>query len=63
MYCMFNKCRLPEGFTLGDKFDTSNVTDMGCMFNGCKLPDGFTLGDKFDTSRTTSCFFIALFTL
>ncbi len=48
---MFNNCKLPEGFTLGDKFDTSNVTDMSNMFNDCKLPEGFTLGDEFDTSK------------
>lgn len=47
---MFSYCELPEGFTLGDKFDTSNVTNMSGMFYNCKLPAGFSLGGKFDTS-------------
>lgn len=51
---MFYKCDIPEGITLGDKFDTSNVTDMSYMFLSCKLPKGFTLGDKFDTSNVTN---------
>ena len=42
---------LPAGFTLGDKFDTSNVRSMFGMFSECNLPAGFTLGDKFDTSN------------
>ena len=37
---MFHNCECPKGFTLGDKFDTSNVTYIDCMFSGCKLPDG-----------------------
>ena len=37
---MFSECKLPNGFTLGYKFDISNVTDMFNMFSGCKLPDG-----------------------
>ena len=49
---MFNCCKLPEGFTLGDKFDTSKVLYMDGMFDHCrKFPAGFTLGDKFDTSK------------
>ena len=37
---MFYDCELPKGFTLGDKFDTSNVTDMACMFGiGRSLED------------------------
>ena len=48
---MFSNCKLPEGFTLGDNFDTSNVVDMSFMFYNCILPEGFTLGDKFDTSN------------
>ena len=48
---MFHHCKLPDGFTLGDKFDTSNVRSMFGMFCNCNLPAGFTLGDKFDTSN------------
>lgn len=51
---MFCECILPAGFTLGDKFDTSNVTRMAEMFKGCKIPKGFTLGDHFDTSNVTN---------
>lgn len=50
-YSMFYECELPEGFTLGDNFDTSRVVDMSIMFYSCKMPKGFTLGDKFDTSK------------
>lgn len=31
-YYMFYERELPEGFTLGDKFDTSRVVDMSHMF-------------------------------
>ena len=48
---MFNRCALPEGFSFGDKFDTSKVKDMQGMFFLCRLPEGFSLGDKFDTSN------------
>ena len=51
---MFYQCNLPFGFTLGDKFDTSNVTCMQGMFQSCELPAGFTLGEKFDTSNVTN---------
>lgn len=51
--CMFYRCELPEGFTLVDKFNTSNVINMSLMFRKCKLPKGFTLGDKFDTGSVT----------
>lgn len=50
---MFSDCCLPEGFMLGDKFDTSRVMDMSGMFAGCQLSSGFTLGNKFDTSSVT----------
>lgn len=46
---MFWACKLPEGFTLGDKFDTSKVLHMCDMFSRCSMPQGFTLGNKFDT--------------
>ena len=48
---MFCYSRLPEGFTLGHNFDTSNVKNMSWMFANCDLPEGFSLGDKFDTSN------------
>ena len=48
---MFENCVLPEGFTLGNKFNTSNVYNMQGMFMDCKLPEGFTLGNNFDTSK------------
>ena len=44
-------CSISQGFTLGDKFDTSKVEDMVQMFESCSLPEGFILGDKFDTSN------------
>lgn len=50
---MFYDCKLPDGFTLGDKFDTSNVSSMWNMFSYCKLSKGFILGDKFATSNVT----------
>ena len=50
---MFSYCKLPEGFSLGERFDTSNVTDMARMFKDCNLPEGFSLGEHFDTSNVT----------
>lgn len=50
---MFKDCELPEGFTLGPDFDTSNVTNMSRMFYNCTKPKGFSLGDKFNTSNVT----------
>lgn len=50
---MFLGCKLPEGFSLGEHFDTSNVTEMYNMFSNCELPDGFSLGEHFDTSNVT----------
>ena len=47
---MFASAIVPEGFTLGDKFDTSNVKDMRNMFDYCALYKDL-LGDKFDTSN------------
>ena len=35
---MFSECKLPEGFTLGDKFDTSKVGYMDSMFDDSILP-------------------------
>lgn len=43
---MFESCVFPEGFSLGDKFDTSNVTDMAGMFAKAKLPEDFFLGEN-----------------
>lgn len=48
---MFEGCELPEGFTLGDKFDISKVTSMEGVFSNCKLPEGFSLGEQFDISK------------
>ena len=50
---MFCRRRLPEGFSLGERFDTSKVTDMYGMFSYCKLPEGFSLGEHFNTSNVT----------
>lgn len=49
-----------EGFSLGDRFDTSKVIDMSYMFDYCKFPVGFSLGKKFDTSsaKNMECMFI-----
>ena len=51
---MFYDCELPESFTLGKRFDTSNVTSMEHMFFNCNLPEGFSLGESFDTSNVTN---------
>ena len=48
---MLCSCKFPEGFTLGDKFNTSEVTRMVSMFAKCKFSEGFTLGDKFDIPK------------
>ena len=48
---VFEGCELPEGFTLGDKFDTSNVINMDSMFAECSLKGNIFVGDKFDTSN------------
>ena len=50
---MFCRRRLPEGFSLGEHFDTSKVTDMYGMFSQCILPEDFSLGEHFDTSNVT----------
>ncbi len=46
MLNMFYYCSLPKSFTLGEKFATSNVTDMSGMFCKCKLHEDFSLGKK-----------------
>ena len=57
---MFEKCNFSSSFSLGDKFDTSNVTDMYGMFKDCKLPTGFSLGDQFDTTNVEDmCYMFA----
>ena len=48
---MFFNCNLPEGFSLGDKFDTSKIVNMQQMFFSSRLPEDFSLGDKFDVSN------------
>lgn len=55
---MFCQRRLPEGFSLGEHFDTSKVTDMYGMFSYCKLPEGFSLGKHFNTSSVTDMKFM-----
>lgn len=50
---MFSECKLPEGFSLGENFNTGKVTYMEHMFSCCKLPKGFSLGEHFDTSKVT----------
>ena len=51
---MFKDCKLPAGFSLGDHFDTSNVTDMCTMFYNCVMPKGFNLGEQFSTDGVVS---------
>ncbi|MCM1208015.1 MAG: hypothetical protein NC309_03755 [Ruminococcus sp.] len=46
-----NSVDLPEGFILGEKFNTGNVNIMHDMFCGCIFPSNFTLGDKFDARK------------
>ncbi len=41
---MFENCELPDGFTLGENFNTSNVVNMERMFLDCVLPKGFSRG-------------------
>lgn len=48
---MFRGCTFPEGFIIGNDFDTSEVVDMQGMFQDCEMPMEFSLGDKFDTSK------------
>ena len=50
-YKMFFNCKLSVNFTLGDNFDTSNITDMENMFCNCTMPKKFSLGKNFDTSK------------
>lgn len=41
---MFEGYKMLADFSLGEKFDTSSVTDMKGMFNYCRLSEGFSLG-------------------
>ena len=50
----FRGCSSLKSLNLGDKFDTSNVTDMNSMFNGCDSLTSLNLGDKFNTSNVTN---------
>ena len=43
-----------KNLDLGDKFDTSNVTNMEGMFASLELLENINLGDKFDTSNVTN---------
>ena len=49
----FNGCSSLTSLNLGDKFNTSNVTNMLWMFAGCSSLTSLNLGDKFDTSSVT----------
>ena len=44
MNCMFQECVFPKDFTLGDKFDTSQVISMFYMFYQSDMSKGFSLG-------------------
>lgn len=48
-----------DGWTLGDKFDTSKVTNMDWMFRYASLPND--LGNKFNTInvKTMSSMFLS----
>lgn len=48
---MFCGCELPEGFSLHESFDTSNVVDMTGMFYNSILPEGFSFGPNFNTGN------------
>ena len=53
MSWMFSSCVLPERFTLGDKFDTSNVGDMNHMFKRCRY-DNISFREYFKTDDMKS---------
>ena len=48
---MFSDCSSLTALTLGEHFDTSNVTDMEKMFSGCSSIKALDLGERFDTSN------------
>ena len=54
MSYMFSSCGNLTSLDLGDKFDTSQVTDMQYMFYNCSSLTSLDLGDKFDTSQVTN---------
>ena len=43
----------PNGFTLGNLFDTSRVELMRYMFHSSTLPEGFSLGNNFCTANVS----------
>lgn len=47
MVCL-RGCSLPEGFSLGEKFNTDNVTHMDGMFAGCSY-GGYYVYDYLGT--------------
>ena len=51
---MFSECYKLTTLNLGDKFNTSNVTNMQHMFSNCYKLTALDLGDKFNTSNVTS---------
>lgn len=56
---MFLECKLPEGATLSDDFNTKEVKNMRGMFFDAELPEGFSLGSNFDTCnvKDMTCMF------
>lgn len=48
---MFAGRELPEGFSLHESFDTSDVIDMTGMFYNSILPEGFSFGPNFNTGN------------
>ena len=53
-HSMFYNCCSLASLELGDKFNTSNVTDMRGMFNHCKTLKSLNLGDEFGASNVTN---------
>ena len=51
--CWFSGCSSLTNLNLGDKFNTSNVTNMWRMFDGCSCLTSLNLGNKFNTSNVT----------
>lgn len=49
----FSRCKLPDRFTLGDNFNTSNVGDMNHMFKRCRY-DNISFREYFKTDDMKS---------
>ena len=50
----FNECSSLKSLNLGDKFNTSNVTNMKFMFSDCYSLEELNLGSRFDTGSVTN---------